>query len=174
MKALLVTSDDFGMTLSVNEGIEQALRFGIVGSTNLMVPCPWFSDAVRRVREGNFPVGIHLTLTSEWDNYRWRPLTSSARLRAAGGCMHALIERIPADISDEEIRVEFDAQMSELRRQGIEPTHVDTHMIASASSSPLELQVKRVVRKLCEDEGLIYTYDTDSQGKLRHFGSETH
>lgn len=172
MKAILITSDDFGMALAVNQGIEEALRFGIVGATNLMVPCPWFSDAVKRVRQNHFSTGIHMTLTCEWDSYRWRPLTSSPHLRAEDGCMHRSFEQIPLAITAEEIRREFDAQLLELRRCGIEPTHVDTHMIASASDSPMELRVKEVVMSLCRDEKLIYTYETSSDGRLKYFDSE--
>ncbi len=173
MKYLLVTSDDFGMTLSVNRGIEEAMLRGVVGATNVMVPCPWFSDAVLRVKEHALPVGIHLTLTCEWDLYRWRPLTDALTLRTLDGGMPVSFEAFSDLLSETEIRAEFDAQLRELRRRGIEPTHVDTHMIASQSNSATELKVKSVVRELCAREGLIYTYDRNPDGSLRYFSSET-
>lgn len=174
MKYLLVTSDDFGMTHSINRGIEEALQRGIVGATNLMVPCPWFSDAARRTREGKLPAGIHLTLTCEWDRYRWRPLTESQNLRAADGCMHRSYAALPDQLESREIRAEFEAQLAALRGQGVEPTHVDTHMMASGSGSPMEARVKSVVESFCADHGLIYTYATRADGSLRYFDTETH
>lgn len=173
MKYLLITSDDFGMTLSINQGIEEAISAGLVGATNLMVPTPWFADAVRRVKAHSLPAGIHLTLTCEWDLYRWRSLSGCAHLKAVDGNLHSSFADIPDALTPAEIRAEFDAQLSELRRCGVEPTHVDTHMIASMSSSPMELRVKAVVEELCRDEGLIYTYSTRADGSLRYFTSET-
>lgn len=172
MKAILFTSDDFGMTLSINHGIVDAWQRGVVGATNLMVPCPWFSDAVQRARAGRIPVGIHLTITCEWERYRWRPLTESPRLRAADGGMPRAYADLPSDLGESEIRAEFDAQLRALRAAGVEPTHVDSHMISSESSAPMELRVKRVIGRLCEDEGLIYTYARGVDGKLEHFDSE--
>lgn len=173
MKSLLITSDDFGMTLSVNRGIEEAFLRGVVGASNLMVPCPWFPDAVRRVLQHQLPVGIHLTLTCEWDLYRWRPLTDSSLLRAADGGMPKSFAELSNELTEDVIRREFDAQLAELRRSGVEPTHVDTHMLASLSDSPTERKVKGVVRELCAAEGLIYTYDRSKDGHLLHFSSET-
>jgi hypothetical protein len=174
LKYLLVTSDDFGMTHSINRGIEEALQRGVVGATNLMVPCPWFSDAARRAREGKLPAGIHLTLTCEWDLYRWRPLTESPHLRALDGGMHRSYAALPESLEPGEIRAEFEAQLAALRLSGVEPTHVDTHMMASASVSPTEKKVKAVVESFCADHGLIYTYATRADGSLRYFETETH
>lgn len=174
MKYLLVTSDDFGMTHSINRGIEEALMMGVVGATNLMVPCPWFSDAARRTRAGKLPAGIHLTLTCEWDLYRWRPLTKSPRLSARDGCMHRSYAALPEDLEAGEIREEYEAQLAALRNQGVEPTHVDTHMMASVSGSEMEARVKEVVESFCTDHGLIYTYATRADGSLRYFDTETH
>jgi predicted glycoside hydrolase/deacetylase ChbG (UPF0249 family) len=173
MKYLLITSDDFGMTHGVNAGVEDALLRGLVGATNLMVPCPWFADAARRVKEHDLPAGIHLTLTCEWDLYRWGPLTACESLKAPDGRLHSTFASIPASLTRAEIRAEFDAQLAVLREHGIEPTHADTHMIASMSGAPMELRVKSVVEEMCADEGLIYTYSTHTDGSLRHFTSET-
>ena len=173
MKYLLITSDDFGMTLSVNRGIAHALIDGLVQATNLMVPCPWFSDAVVRVKEHGLPTGIHLTLTCEWDLYRWRSLTDCPSLRAGDGCLHSAYASISPEITEEEIFTEYAAQLTELRRRGIEPTHADTHMLSAASAAPMELRVKAVVERFCKEEDLLFTYSTTESGALRYFESET-
>jgi predicted glycoside hydrolase/deacetylase ChbG (UPF0249 family) len=87
--------------------------------------------------------------------------------------MHRAYAELPPDTSPEEIRAEFDAQLREVRRRGIEPTHVDSHMLASESGSEMEVRVRRVIEALCADEGLVYTYATRPDGSLVHFDSET-
>jgi hypothetical protein len=37
-------------------------------------------------------VGIHLAITSEWDNVKWRPLTDCASLRDAEGYFYPMIK----------------------------------------------------------------------------------
>ena len=37
-----------------------------------MVPCPWFPDFARYYKDHpHLDVGIHITLTAEWDYYKW-------------------------------------------------------------------------------------------------------
>jgi len=172
VKKLLVTSDDFGMTLSVNRGIEKAMLAGVVRSSNLMVPCPWFQDAAIRTKTNKLKVGLHLTVTCEWDRYRWRPLTDSSSLRAEDGGMHREYAELPPSLRDEEVFAEYAAQLAELHRVGIRPTHVDTHMLASASARPIDLRIKQIVERFCAVERLRYTYAVDDGGSLRHFDSE--
>lgn len=60
---LIVTADDFGLAETVNEGVEQAHRSGVLSAASLMVSAPAAADAVRRAR--NMPelrVGLHLVL----------------------------------------------------------------------------------------------------------------
>jgi hopanoid biosynthesis associated protein HpnK len=63
LKRLVVTADDFGLSLPVNEAVEQAHRTGILTAASLMVGAPAFDDAVDRARRlPALGVGLHLTL----------------------------------------------------------------------------------------------------------------
>lgn len=63
MKSLIVTADDFGMTVPVNEGIEAAHRNGILSATSLMTGGEAFDDAVERARHlPKLGVGLHIHL----------------------------------------------------------------------------------------------------------------
>src|SRR4029078_4970142 len=62
-KRLIVTADDFGRSLPVNEAVESAHREGILSAASLMVGAPCARDAVARVRKlPALGVGLHLTL----------------------------------------------------------------------------------------------------------------
>ncbi|MEN6428795.1 MAG: ChbG/HpnK family deacetylase, partial [Phycisphaerales bacterium] len=78
---LVVRADDIGSCHTANLACIQCYREGIVKNVEVMAPCPWFNEAAKMLRENPvFDVGVHLTLTSEWENYKWGPLTQSASL----------------------------------------------------------------------------------------------
>jgi hopanoid biosynthesis associated protein HpnK len=61
--ALVVTADDFGLSLEVNEAVEEGYRRGILTAASLMVGAPMFDDAVARARAlPGLGIGLHLTL----------------------------------------------------------------------------------------------------------------
>lgn len=63
MKRLVVTADDFGNDLAVNEAVEQAYRGGILTAASLMVAAPAAADAVARAKANpGLGVGLHLVL----------------------------------------------------------------------------------------------------------------
>jgi predicted glycoside hydrolase/deacetylase ChbG (UPF0249 family) len=171
-KRLLVTADDFGMCHAINAGTHRAMREGIVASSNFLVPCPWFSEALALAERHRLPIGVHLCLTCEWDRLRWGPLTRGASLTDEFGHFHqgfgALLERA----RDEEILAEYLEQIERVRRLGFEPTHLDSHMLPSVDRSDDALRIKALIQRVAEQSGLRYLYDTDSAGKLRYFDAE--
>ncbi|EHH68795.1 hopanoid biosynthesis-associated protein HpnK [Gluconobacter morbifer] len=57
----IVSADDFGMSLEVNDAIEEAHRRGILSTTSLMVTGNAAADAVRRARTmPDLKVGLHV------------------------------------------------------------------------------------------------------------------
>src|SRR5215217_6577424 len=65
---LLVRADDMGAAQSVDSATIDAYRNGVVRSAEVIVPGPWFLDAVRLLKANpGLDVGVHLALTSEWE-----------------------------------------------------------------------------------------------------------
>jgi hopanoid biosynthesis associated protein HpnK len=63
VKTVTFSADDFGLSESVNEGIEKAHRDGILQAASLMVAAPAAADAVRRARANpSLRVGLHLVV----------------------------------------------------------------------------------------------------------------
>src|SRR5437879_966176 len=126
---LVVQSDDIGMCHAVNEGFVKAYTEGILTQGTVMVPCPWFEEAVALAASHRIPLGIHLTLTSEFDRYRWRPLTDGRSLVEADGTFHRTRDAAVA-ADPVEAEAELDAQVNRLRDAGLDPAFLDSHMLA--------------------------------------------
>src|SRR5256712_11492748 len=63
MRKIIVTGDDFGLAVPVNEAIEEAHRRGILTTASLMVGAGAAADAVERARRlPTLGVGLHLGL----------------------------------------------------------------------------------------------------------------
>jgi len=78
---LLVRGDDMGSFASANQACLNAATKGIVRSIEVMTPCAWFPEAAKLLNENPaIDVGVHLILTSEWSNCKWRPLTYAPSL----------------------------------------------------------------------------------------------
>ena len=78
-RVLILHVDDAGMSLESNEGAIAALTRGAATSVSVMMPCPWVPGFVKWLKtHPDIDAGLHLTLTSEWNDYRWRPLSGQA------------------------------------------------------------------------------------------------
>jgi hypothetical protein len=125
---LVVQADDLGMCHAVNEGIVRAFNDGIVTQAAIMAPCPWFDEAAGLALEHGIPIGLHCTLTCEWDHLRWRPLTDGASLVGDDGTMHRTVEAAMASIDPEEAFAEVSAQARRARAAGVTLICCDNHM----------------------------------------------
>src|SRR4051794_39642996 len=124
---LLVRGDDMGAAQAVNEACILGAREGIVRSVEVIVPGPWFLDAVRLLKEDpGLDVGVHLTLTSEWERVKWRPLTHAPSLVDSDGYFRPMTAQRPgfppdtgfvdANPQPDEVERELRAQIEAARR----------------------------------------------------------
>lgn len=128
-KLLIVHADDLGMAHSVDAATIKAMEAGTVTSAAIMVPCPWFPEIAAYAKEhpaADF--GVHLTLTSEWIPFRWRPLTAKPSLVNAEGYFYPTESEAVAHIGARDAEAELRAQIARASEAGIRPTHVDSHM----------------------------------------------
>src|SRR5262249_30108309 len=125
-KLLVINCDDLGSTRSANVGVYDALRNGVATSASLMVPCPWARDAAAQHRGED--VGVHLTLNSEWETYRWGPITHSASLLDGDGGFPRTVEDTWEHADLDEVRRECRAQIERAIMWGFDVSHLDSHM----------------------------------------------
>lgn len=63
MKKLIVTADDFGLSLAVNQAVEQAFNEGILTTTSLMAGAAQVQDAIDRARRNpGLRIGLHVVV----------------------------------------------------------------------------------------------------------------
>lgn len=125
MKRLIVNADDFGLCASVNRGILEAHRDGIVTSATILANAPGFEDAAALARDGpGLGVGVHLNLT------RGRPVSRPADVpslvRGDGRFAHTPGALARGRMAMEDVRREWAAQIARVRSAGIAPTHLDS------------------------------------------------
>lgn len=163
---LVVRGDDFGYSHASNLALEPAFERGIMTSASVLVPGPWFAETARIVkRHPEWSVGVHLTLTSEWNVLRWRPVSPIDQvpsLVAADGYLWGFgygrpkpADRRPDDSpwaehtpNLEEVEREFRAQIDRALAMGVPIDYVDCHMGLACREEILPV-TKKLAKEYC-------------------------
>jgi len=131
-RLLILHADDVGMCRGSNQAFLELSEAGLVKTGSVMVPCPAADEILRHAAaRPELDLGIHLTLTCEWDDYRWGPTGLHEKghgLTAKDGSFwqsgEELAENADIDAAIEEMR----AQIVYAEEAGLDFTHIDTHM----------------------------------------------
>ena len=156
-KHLVVTADDFGMSIEVNEAVEEAHRNGILTNASLVVAGAAAADAIRRAkRMPGLGVGLHLAIfgapaqqsgeaqqmiAPDGENLGEKPVSTGI------GIMFSPATRAAA-------KREIEAQFRAFGQSGLELGHLDGHWhchqhptilnLAIAAGRPLGLRAVRI------------------------------
>lgn len=135
-RLVIIHTDDIGMCHASIQAYSELVGFRLISSGATMVPCSWFPQVVKFCRQNpKVDMGIHLTLTSEWNNYRWSPV-STHRIDSGmiddEGYFYQTSDEIQSNGDPEAVQTELQTQLDRALSAGIEVTHLDTHMNAVA------------------------------------------
>ncbi|GAB3694872.1 carbohydrate deacetylase [Spirosoma flavus] len=165
---LIVRGDDMGYSHAGNEALLKCYKEGIETSIEVLVPSPWFPEAVTYLEQiPNVDVGLHLTLTSEWDNIKWRPLSDCPSLRDADGYFYPMLypnknypkrSVVENDWKLADVEKEFRAQIELAIKKIPRISHFSGHM----GCTSFDNDVKALVKKLAQDYKIPF-YDTNLQ-----------
>ena len=149
-KLLILHADDIGVAHSEDSATFAALDAGAVSSTSAMVPTPWITEIAAYAKtHPDADIGLHLTLTSEWDTYKWGSVAPKDRVPSlydSTGYLPADVPPVVAHAKPREVERELRAQIDRALALGIHPTHVDSHMGALFTTPALIATYVKVAR----------------------------
>ncbi len=176
-KAVILSCDDLGASHASNVGVFRALHEGSATCASLMVPAPW----ARHAADNALPeddIGVHLTLNSEHDCYRWGPVTHSPSLQSGEGGFPRTLVDLWDHADPAEVLRELRAQVERAMVWGVDVTHLAPHLssitlrpeffdvyleLADEYRLPIRLpstitaeQAGFPFRKLAADEGVVF------------------
>jgi chitin disaccharide deacetylase len=130
--AVILHVDDVGMSHASNLGAIESIEKGSASSFSIMMPCPWVPEIARWLAKNtNADSGLHLTLTSEWQIYRWGPVAGKKAVPGLvdnEGCMWRSVPQVTTRATPDEIETEIRAQIEKAQGYGFQITHLDSHM----------------------------------------------
>ena len=149
-KLLILHADDLGAAHSVNAASFDALDKGAISSASVMIPTPWIAEVAAYARtHPNADLGLHLTLTAEWETYKWGSVESKDKVPSlldSAGVFPSEVAPVAAKAKPEEVERELRAQVDRALALGIRPTHVDSHMGALFATPDLIATYVKVAR----------------------------
>lgn len=170
---LLVRADDIGMAHAANEACIEVFDQGICRSVELMPTCPWFAEAAQLLRERPlYDVGVHLTLTSEWERMKWGPLTKAPSLVGDDGYFYRTFgtgakgEKTFKDAAWKlsEVEGELRAQIEKVLASVPQTSHLSGHM----GLAQVDQRIGELYWQLAGEYGLFV--DMAAIGSFRGFG----
>jgi predicted glycoside hydrolase/deacetylase ChbG (UPF0249 family) len=131
-RLVIIHTDDIGMCHASIQAYSELVEFGLISSGATMVPCSWFPQVALFCRQNpKVDMGVHLTLTSEWNTYRWSPVSThrpDSGMIDAEGYFYRRSEDIQSNGDPETVQMELQSQLDRAISAGIAVTHLDTHM----------------------------------------------
>ena len=131
-KLLIINNDDAGMCHAANTATIEGMERGLISSATIMMPCPWSNEIIKYAKENpDKGFGVHLTLTSEWKDYRWGTIASRNEVPGLydqqGYMWKGVLEVYKASDTNEAL-IEGRAQIRKALDAGVPVTHIDSHM----------------------------------------------
>tara|TARA_B100001123_G_C15093029_1_gene940436 strand:- start:68 stop:1000 length:933 start_codon:yes stop_codon:yes gene_type:complete len=145
-KLLVVHQDDIGMCHGANTAFTDLCGIGFVNCGSLMPPCPWSLETLEICKsQKDLDIGIHLTLTSEYNFYKWRPLSGANRntgLVDANGFFWPTVPEVEKNASLDSVEVELRMQIEVVLESGINISHMDCHMATALAPKFQDIYLK--------------------------------
>lgn len=121
---LILNADDFGLSPSINKGIVDCFKEGLISSTTIMMNTPYTDEAIQLAKEHNIKnIGIHLNLTY---GKSVLPASEVPSLVDENGVFHYVC-MLGYYTQYLDAKKELRAQIEKFLATGLTPTHLDHH-----------------------------------------------
>lgn len=130
LKRLIVTGDDFGLSLPVNKAIETAFADGILTTTCLMMGAPEIGDAIARAKKHpELAVGLHVVVVRGKSvlPHRDIPHLTDKNGKFDNHLVRAGIQYFFSPRVRRQLAAEIRAQFEAFRQTGLKLDHVNAH-----------------------------------------------
>jgi predicted glycoside hydrolase/deacetylase ChbG (UPF0249 family) len=149
---VLLRFDDIGMNHAVNTAINEVGKTGMPFSASVMFACPWYQEAVEVLKKyPKVAVGVHLTLTAEWKNYKWGPVLGQSAVPSLVDSLGYFLPSTTAfqknEYKLEEVERELSAQIERALASGLQISYIDPHMGIALSTPQLRRLTERLAQK---------------------------
>jgi len=149
-RVVIIHADDIGMCQASTDAFPDLWDFGLISAASTMVPCPWFPKVAAYCRShSGLDMGVHFTLTCEWETFRWGPISTRAAdsgLLDDEGYFYRSSDSVFSSANPAAVGPEIEAQVARALQAGIDVTHVDHHMLALGSPQLFPLYVDAAIR----------------------------
>jgi len=170
-RLVIIHTDDIGMCYSSIQAYSDLAEFGSISSGATMVPCSWFPLVASYCQQtSKADMGVHLTLTSEWDTYRWSPISTcdpDSGLIDSDGYFFRSSEETQLYGVPEAVGIELHNQVDRALKAGINITHLDTHMNTVAHPKFVGNYIQLAVR-----QKLPFLFPRMNEAGFQHLGMD--
>ena len=126
-RTAILHADDVAMCHGSNTAFIALAPADAIDCGSIMVRCPWLHGNTHVAAADRMPdLGVHLTLSSEWAGYRWRPVCERGRaggLTDAEGAFHRDVPFLRRSVDSRAVEAECAAQIARALACGCDPTH---------------------------------------------------
>ncbi len=166
-KYLIINADDYGLCKAANDAVEELFGNGRIKSSTIMMPCEKAEDAVKfSIENPQYAIGIHLTMTSEWDTHKWSPLSGGKTLIDENGYMWRNSRLVGNNASYEDLEAEIKAQVDKAHSLGMKPSHLDNHMGSLYGHFTMRFGLLKMTLKVCGEYGYAFRMFTKTDKRL--------
>lgn len=160
-KYLIINADDYGMCHSANLAVADLFQKGGITSSTIMTPCCWAKEAGKwAAAHPEYAVGVHLTFTSEWGNYRWSPIAQgdTSSLRDSEDFMYYESDEFEKNCDIDQVEKEIRAQIERFKSFGVTPSHLDNHMGSLYGIETGRFELLNLTLSLAGEYGLPFRF----------------
>jgi len=154
---IITRGDDLGVVKGTIPAFVNSFENGIMKNASVMICSPYAKEAADVLaKKRGLCMGLHLTITSEWDNLRWRCVLSSEEIPSLYDMNGELCRTLKALYKNnprvEDILKEAEAQLERAFQYGYDIKYVDTHMIFPL----IHEEIKYELSNWCKKKGIIW------------------